>query len=231
MNALEAAGSTLAHAMGVAANEAASALYPAAEWVCNQTCKEECSDWSQTCKTILKGRVRSIRDSRVCLERILTETQMPDSTNAHGVQLRPPSALPANGEVRQEGRRPHQRHPRSVDPRVRVRRQNRKIVPLKTSLLVITSSKKPPSGGTKENSPNNPGAIWFNHGWGDQMGITSIGFMCPEGSHYARIGKKDMPESTSQSRRGNGRRKTTQGTKTTASSCRSTGRRACTTLC
>ena len=42
-----------------------------------------------------------------------------------------------------------------------------------------------------------PGPIWHSHGWGDQMGITAIGFVCPAGSTYGRVGKKDMPHSTS----------------------------------
>ena len=198
VNALEAAGNTLAHAMGVAANEAASALTPAAEWVCNQTCKEECSDWSQTCKTILKGGCEAYETVGCVLN------EFSPKLKCQTAQMR----MEFNYDLPVRYRRTA-RYGKKADGHINVIPgrwtpafgcvdKTGKAVPLENVIVGHNEQQKATEWRTKENSPNNPGAIWFNHGWGDQMGITSIGFMCPEGSHYARIGKKDMPESTSQ---------------------------------
>ena len=72
-----------------------------------------------------------------------------------------------------------------------------KAVPLKNIMFGHNEQQKATDWRTKENNSNNPGPIWLSHGWGDQMGLTSIGFVCPEGSHYKRVGKKDMPYSDS----------------------------------
>ena len=72
-----------------------------------------------------------------------------------------------------------------------------KSVPLKNIMFGHNEQQKATDWRTKENNSNNPGPIWLSHGWGDQMGLTSVGFVCPEGSHYKRVGKKDMPYSDS----------------------------------
>ena len=54
------------------------------------------------------------------------------------------------------------------------------LEPLDNVIIGNNKQQRASDWRTKENNSNNPGPLWHSTGWGDQLGITSIGFICPK---------------------------------------------------
>ena len=67
------------------------------------------------------------------------------------------------------------------------------VVPLDNVIIGNNKQQRATDWRNTKNNSHNPGPIWHSTGWGDQLGISSLGFLCPEGTEYKRIGPSDAP--------------------------------------
>ena len=65
------------------------------------------------------------------------------------------------------------------------------LEPLDNVIIGNNKQQRASDWRTKENNSNNPGPLWHSTGWGDQLGITSIGFICPKGTYFDTVGPMD----------------------------------------